>query len=72
MGQVVQLSKYRRPPGGCGGRPQAPESAPRYYCRCCDNESFNLLSNGEVRCTCCNRVMRNLAVSADRGLEIPG
>ena len=78
MGQVIRLSKYRKLKERGVNRVRRPstkgaESAPRYYCHGCDNESFNLFSNGDVRCTRCEGVMRNIVVnSSDRGLKLPG
>jgi hypothetical protein len=77
MGQVIRLSKYRRRRDRGVNRLRRPsqkaESAPRYYCHGCDNESFNLFSNGDVRCTRCQGVMGNIVVSsADEGLKLPG
>ena len=76
MGQVIRLSKYRklRERGlNRGRRPSNTESVPRYYCHGCDNEIFSLFSNGDVRCTRCEGVMRNIVVNAsDRGLKLPG
>lgn len=70
MGQVIRLSKFRRQQRG---NRRGPERAPRFYCHGCDNESFNLFSNGDVRCTRCGGTMKNLAVSAsDAGLKMPG
>ena len=67
MGQVVQLSEFRKPrKTGRSGAP-APETEPAYYCMRCDGGHFNLYPSGLVKCENCGARIRNILVADSTG-----
>lgn len=72
MGQIVQLSQYRRPKARRTATPSVPPRAtagptpPHYFCLRCDTDQFKLFPGGTIHCGHCGALMRNITVS-DRG-----
>ncbi|HWA38650.1 MAG TPA: hypothetical protein VG873_12355 [Burkholderiales bacterium] len=64
MGQIVQLSEYRKPrPARRAGPGSSP---PHYFCLRCDTDHFKLFPGGTIHCAQCGALMRNLTLS-DKG-----
>jgi hypothetical protein len=61
MGQIVELSAYRKPRPARRTGPSA--SPPHYFCLRCDTDHFKLFPGGTIHCAHCGALMRNLTLS---------
>ena len=67
MGDVVQLSEFRKARKGVASRAPAANTEPAYYCMRCDGGHFNLYPSGLVKCENCGSRIRNILVSGSTG-----
>ena len=65
MGSVVDLAAYR------ARNVESSEFGPAYFCTRCSSDQFYLHTSGDVRCSCCNAVMRNISVIVGRLEQTP-
>ena len=68
MAQILRLSEYRRLQKKTSpGSDRLPPEGPQYFCLRCDGNEFRLFATGNVQCSRCGAMIRNVTVAETSG-----
>jgi len=67
MAEILRLSEYRRPQKPSPRGDKLPPEGPQYFCLRCDGNEFRLFATGNVQCSRCGAMIRNVTVAENTG-----